>query len=355
MTGNPFIFGRIVRGEHFCNREKEMDNLKERISAKQHVVIISPRRYGKTSLIINALERNKTKYIYIDCSFIGTEKSLINNIANSYAEKADSVAVIEKLLKKFDLVFSINVNPIGVNISEIRSETLKDLITQISKDYVIIFDEFQDIYEKDKQLVSKLRSIVQFLERSVVMLGSKRHLLHHMFLNPRGIFYNFGYALALEKIGATEFEGFISGWFKKSGSSINKAELEKILSISQCHPFFTQYLCHFFFENRVLQKNSKSTVEEVVSDIVAMNLPFYEETYRDLAEGQKKALLLLSRENKEVYSSELLEKFDISSQGLQKALGALMKREIIDKNGSYYIIDVFFKEWLYQMGLNQKV
>jgi predicted transcriptional regulator len=93
-----------------------------------------------------------------------------------------------------------------------------------------------------------------------------------------------------------------------------------------------------------------------VNEIIATNSVFYEETYRALPSGQQKALLLLSYGKKEVYSTELLQKFGVtSSQALQKALNSLIKKEVVDKNGNYYILDVFLQQWLYQTVLNQLV
>jgi AAA+ ATPase superfamily predicted ATPase len=353
MTVNPFVFGKVVKGEHFCNRKDEMAQVKRLIGSKQHLVVISPRRYGKTSLVINALETNNIPYVYLDCSFVEEDKDLVAAIINDYVKKLDNIAMLEKFLKGFDFSFSINFNPVSVTISQIKADSLKNLLTEVGKNYVIVFDEFQDIYTKDKTLVSKIRSTIQFLEKSVIMLGSKRHLLNSIFLKPRGIFYNFGYALHLEKIEKTEFEKFIRYWFKRNKIEIGDAEIDEILRISECHPFFTQYLCHFVFEKRL---NGKSNVEEVVNTILEMNSVFYDETYRALPIGQQKALHLLACGRKKVYSAELLKKFNItSSQALQKAVKALMKKEIVDKNGDYYILDIFFKHWINQMVLNQMV
>jgi hypothetical protein len=354
MAENPFIFGKVVRGKHFCDREKEIKRINELVKSKQHMVIISPRRYGKTSLVINALERSKTPHLYLDCSLIESEKDLVSLILNAYARKLDSIALAEKALKRIDVSVSLSISPVTVKVSGIRRDSLRGSILEAGRNYVLVFDEFQDIYGKSRGTVKKLRSTVQFLEKSAIMLGSRRHLLDSMFLKPRGIFYNFGYALHLGKIGREEFANFITRSFGENGLGITREEVAEALDVTGCHPFFTQYLCHFLFEKK---KASKSAgVKETLADILVSNSVFYEENYRALPSSQRKALLLLSCGKKEVYSAKLIEKFGItSSQALQKALGALMKKEIVDKNGDYYIIDLFFGHWLYQKVLNQKV
>lgn len=352
MTENPFIFGKIVRGRYFCDREKEIAQINDLVRSRQHIVIISPRRYGKTSLVINALDLGKIPYIYLDCSFIEDDRDMIAAIMNDYARKSDNIALLEKFLKRFDFSFSINLNPVSVTITQVKTDSLKSLITEVGKNYVIVFDEFQDIYGKNRNLVNRIRSTVQFLERSVVMLGSRRHVLDSMFLKPRGIFYNFGYALHLGKIEKAVFQRFIAHWFRKNNMEIEDEEIEKAVAISECHPFFTQYLCHFLFEKR---RTEKIGVDDVLEDILEMNSVFYDETYRSLPLGQKKALHLLSYGRKNVYSADFLKKIGItSSQALQKALRSLIKKEIVDKNGEYHILDIFFKRWIYRMVLNQK-
>ncbi len=341
---NPFIFGKVVRGEHFCDRESEIAQVNKIVKSRQHLVIISPRRYGKTSLIINALETSKISYIYIDCTLIEEEKDLVSLIMNEYVKKLDNAAIVEKFLKAFDISFSISINPLSVSIHHVKENSLKSILTKVSKHYVVVFDEFQDIFEKQPLLVNKIRSIVQFLENSVVMLGSKRHLLTSLFLKPRGIFYNFGSALHLQKINQQEFKQFIFRWFRKSGLKLSETEVDEVLNVTECHPFFTQYLCHFLFDKRLISLDS---VELVLNEILNDNAVFYEETYRVLSSSQKKALVLLSQETKSIYSVELLQKFNLkSSQALQKALNSLVKKEIIDKNGAYYFTDLFFKRWL---------
>ncbi len=342
---NPFIFGKVVRGEHFCNREKEISKVKRIVESNQHLVIISPRRYGKTSLAINALERSKIPFLYVDCTLIEDERTLMTSLVNEYANKLDNFALLEKVLKKFDLSVSITANPLNITINQVKLESLKSLMTEINKHYIIVFDEFQDIYEKDKQLINKIRSIVQFLNKSVIMLGSKRHLLNTMFLKPRGIFYNFGLALHLEKIEKTEFKQFIMRLFKKYKVALSGEEAEGVLEISELHPFFTQYFCHFLFENKL----GNTSVQETLKKIIHDNSVFYEEIYRTLPATQRRALHVLCTDKKEIYSAKMLEQFSFkNSQALQKALKALMKKEIVDKNGSYYITDVFFRYWLLQ-------
>ncbi len=148
-----------MRGDHFCDRTKEIGEIKKLVHSKQNIVVISPRRYGKTSLVINALERNGIPFIYVDCSFVEDEKNLANLLLNDYVRKFDNIAMLEKFLKRFDFSFSITLNPVSVNVTQVKINTLKDLLAEVSKNYVLVFDEFQDINEKNPNLVTRVSQI----------------------------------------------------------------------------------------------------------------------------------------------------------------------------------------------------
>ena len=52
---NPFVYGEVVPQASFVNREDELDRLTRDLLAGQKVFLISPRRYGKSSLIRRSL------------------------------------------------------------------------------------------------------------------------------------------------------------------------------------------------------------------------------------------------------------------------------------------------------------
>src|SRR5918994_5598875 len=52
---NPFVYGEVVPVAAFVDREEELDRLTRDLLAGQKVFLISPRRYGKSSLVQQAL------------------------------------------------------------------------------------------------------------------------------------------------------------------------------------------------------------------------------------------------------------------------------------------------------------
>ena len=86
MAENPFIFGKIVKGAHFCNRKKEISELLSLAKSKNSLVIVSPRRYGKSSLIISALDKGGLDFIYIDLAGLSSKEELVERILLAYKE-----------------------------------------------------------------------------------------------------------------------------------------------------------------------------------------------------------------------------------------------------------------------------
>ena len=75
---NPFRFGSVVTGEYFTNRKKEIKEIVSEIKTGQHIVLMSPRRYGKTSLVNEAMKASKTKWVRINMELIADEVDLAN-------------------------------------------------------------------------------------------------------------------------------------------------------------------------------------------------------------------------------------------------------------------------------------
>lgn len=68
---NPFKYGTVVGGSYFINRKKEISQIKNDLISGNNIILYAPRRYGKTSLImeiLKKLKKEKVKTVYIDLS-----------------------------------------------------------------------------------------------------------------------------------------------------------------------------------------------------------------------------------------------------------------------------------------------
>jgi AAA+ ATPase superfamily predicted ATPase len=194
---NPFIYGGRVSGDAFCNRESEIRELLEDIRGRQHVIIYSQRRFGKTSLVWKILEEIQEEGIipvYADLYPISTLGEFIEEYAKAIArtlsmyEKAKML--MRELFSRLHLSMGIDTagNPqwsVGFDRSR-ESETFDEVVSSMEnylkrkgKYGVVVFDEFQQITETNGEKTERrLRSAIQSHEHiSYLFVGSKRHLL----------------------------------------------------------------------------------------------------------------------------------------------------------------------------------
>ncbi len=350
---NPFVIGKVVTGAKFADRKKEMAFLRREVKNGQNVIVISPRRYGKTSLVVNALEGD-VDYVYVDCSLAESEAGLVEQLLNGYAGRQP----LEKLAleaKKFlqDVEISLEIKPVRLKVQRVGQSGLEEAVTYVSRK-TVVFDEFQDVLAISSTLPKKLRSLLQHKKKAFLFLGSKRHMMEGLFASPNSPFYNSGVVLHLEKIPREEFASFIVHWFKQTGVPLQEGDVGSVLSFSEGHPYYTQYACHFLWEKR--RQGNRSPFPSILREIVGTNSDYFERLYSALSPNQKKALAVAATE-KNVFSRHAIEKYGVpSTQHLQKALDALRSKELLDKNGGYSYIDLLFQQWiLYRLVLNQKV
>lgn len=170
MKENPFRYGQIVTGEYFTDRENEIKEISEEIISGQSIILISPRRYGKTSVVINAVNKLKLPWIKIDMQLITDELDLSNNLIR----KVLSLSKFEKIknyLKKLRIQPAVQYDPATEEISVVFNpgeknikiyledalELSQKVATNISKRIIVIFDEFQEVRRISKDLEKKMR------------------------------------------------------------------------------------------------------------------------------------------------------------------------------------------------------
>jgi len=367
---NPFIYGEEVSGEYFCDREEEIRELLRDIENSQNVIIFSPRRYGKTSLIKEVLRRAKGFLtFYIDLYPAITKQKFIEQYASGIsrglkAKKETILQIIKELIPriipkvvvttknewKFEFDFD-RLKPTGPILDDLLEAAHKQANKE-NKKAVVVFDEFQEIanYEDD-EIERKMRSAFQTHHNvSYIFMGSKKHMMDNLFNNPNRPFYKTGKHFLLGKIKRDAFYTFIEHKFKSAKFDYSKETIEHILDITECHPYYTQMLCHFIWEEAENRKLTEETVELAIEKIFYSESSAYITTLDNLTQLQKRVLLSLAKDESatEIFSNEFIKKHNLSSpSSVQKAIKVLLEKEIIEKNnGKYIFIEVFFKRWL---------
>jgi predicted AAA+ superfamily ATPase len=371
---NPFVYGEKVSGENFCNREQEIEELVSEISNGQNIMIYSPRRYGKTSLmsiVLKKVEEKDLVPVYIDLFPVMSNEDFVRISLKSLSLVLSRMS--KNPLKKMKTFFR-RISPslfltvsedgkpsVGINFSKV--ETLPavedifsgfyDFIKEKKKRGVIVFDEFQQLGELEDTRVEKtLRGIIQeHREISYVFMGSKKHLIYDMFNNPERPFYKSSAHYSLKRIEPGQFSDFIRKKFIKTSMSIDEVTAEYIVNTAGAHPHYTQLLAHMVWES--VSRHREIRIEEVdkaVERILEREEAVFTNLWDNLTLQQKKLLLALSlkKDSDKIFSAEFIQQFNLSSTGtVQRGIKSLLNKGIIDKNGEKIgINDVFLKLWL---------
>jgi AAA+ ATPase superfamily predicted ATPase len=367
---NPFHYGGRVSGQDFWDREAEVRELLDDIRSRQHVIIFSQRRFGKTSLVWRVLEeagKEGLVPVYVDLYPVTTLKELIETYAQSIAKALSASEKAIKLMRELftRLYLSMGVDSSGSpqwNVGFDRSrelESFEEVISSLEnylrkkkKFGVVVFDEFQQILETDGDKTQRrLRTAIQTHKHiAYLFVGSKKHLIHDMFSNPNLPFYRSGKLFPLEKIPPAVIMKTVKDRFEKADVQIEDQALEKILEAAECHPYYTQYLCHVLYD---VMENRKITAEDIpnaVELLLKRESTAYMNTWDLLTQRQRQALIVLSETapGESPLRAEALGRFGISQPSVMiRALRSLIDKDLVDKEkASYEIIDIFYKQWI---------
>ena len=266
---NPFVYGEVVPGESFVDRESELDRLIGDLAAGQKVFLISPRRYGKSSLIrqaLNALTRRNTLTVEVTVSSYSSYLSFLEGYARALAavetrwERARGwlTKVISSTRPevrydtdtagpgRFSVSFPLVKNDRDVNRLANEIFTLPGrLAAEQKRSVVVALDEFQAIEGFNGGSVEHALRAAAQQQRQVgyVFAGSEPSLMEKM-IGPKRPFYKAGPVMRLQKIPADIFAGFIEARFGKSGIRAEAGLGAAIVDLAGNLPYDVQRLAH---------------------------------------------------------------------------------------------------------------
>ena len=369
---NPFKFGKIVEKDDFCNRKQELKFLKSRITSGQSIWLYSPRRHGKSSLLLKAfVEIADVKTIYFDLFNILTLSDFVRKFSETVSrELFDWKQDVRKIAQSVGHYFSgfsprISLDENGNPSLSMEKKTIdkKDEIEKILSipeqiaqnnniQVCIAFDEFQEYERIDPFLVNQMRSIFQIQKRvSYVFMGSKQSLMQTIFSDTKSPFYEFGEKMTIDPIDEKDWVGFISKKFEQTNLVITQKTIDEILNISDGHPHYTQYFSSVVWNliNEGEEQNSPKFHQQWLEQIINAQSDIFQNNLDQLTNNQRKVLMALSTSDTiQLYGKATADSFNFPSDStLNEAVKGLMKKDIIiKKNGFYQIVNPIMREWL---------
>jgi AAA+ ATPase superfamily predicted ATPase len=374
VSANPFRYGAVARGEYFTNRESELRALLGDVRGGQDIVIFSPRRFGKTSLVTRAIEHLReegTLVAYLDLLGAPSKAELADDLGQALYEGLQSP--LEQALDRIrDFFSSLTISPritvgddakpqlefIGYEPERDTDKLIEGLLelpARVARDghrVVVVFDEFQEIVSIDQHLPGQIRAAFQQqADIAHVYLGSKRHLMEPMFMERGSALYRSAKPMPLGPIAPDLFIGFLRERFAAGGVQVPTQALEEILSITGGRPYETQELCSFTWTRTQAEGRQvdREMIGRALSDLIDAESARYLAVWDRLSAGQRALLLALSREGGRVYSGGYRSRHKLGSAStVQKALARLEQFELVEPlaDGGYAISDVFLRDWL---------
>lgn len=357
---NPFKYGSIVDDPYFTNRVEELEQIKSILHSDVNLIMMSPRRYGKTSLIMKAIKEINRPVILMDMQVVTSEM----DFAEQLLKKIHKLFLYEKIktfLKSFRIVPTVLINPISdeINITfnsnksgDIALEDVLNIINKLSsksKRLIVVFDEFQAIRKIEKGMENRLRSILQHHTNvNYVFLGSQESLIRDIFENSKSPFYHFGYLFLLSKIPEKDFQTYLQKRLKNIFNRYNEIS-KNILKFSKGQPYYTQQLAFSVWEELIYEEIN-NPVEIAISKIVSHHDVDFERLWNTLNRTDMKILIGLATSENLPLSDMFLQNYNIgSSSTAYSSIMKLTREGLVNKSqNGYEIEDPFFREWIIQ-------
>ena len=373
MMNAPFQYGTLATKENFVDRVEDRAQLKSFLSSHINVMLISPRRWGKSSLVKVAMEelQNEDKDIrvcFIDAFSIGSEAEFYRTFASQVIACASTK--LEKRIqdaKKFltgvvpQVVIKDDVtNFMAFDVKFVPQEQDKMDILRLPETLavaknikiIVCIDEFQQLANLPgyKNMEGKMRSAWQQQQHVTYCLyGSKRHMMMDIFNNANSPFYRFGQMLFLDKIAKSEWTPFIQESFEKTGKHISETFASQVCDTVECHSWYLQQLCYFIW-NATTEEVTEQTFQYGLRQLINTNSPMFLSDTESLAPSQIEMLRAIKDGVQQLSSVEAKNTYALGNPNtISKNKKVLKEKDIIEeRKGKLVFVDPVYRLWFSQ-------
>lgn len=367
---NPFVIGKYISKDYFCDRKNEVKALAHHIENGRNIVIMSERRLGKTALIEHLFANGYAEGFYtfmIDIYTCKNLREMVFLLANEVFRKLSKKrSVFERLfdvLKSIQTTVTYNVvtgePEIGLRLSEIEKPetTLDELLAYMEEadmPCVIAIDEFQKIITfEEGNMEALLRTKIQKLKNTqFVFAGSEKHLLEGIFNDPSRPFYNSVVFMQLLNINKDVYTEFAVKMFRDYEKSVST---ELVTALYDYFKGVTWYLQLSMNEAFTLANQDTELgmecFEQILTNMVDTKRFTFEDRYASLTEIQKSVLLAIAAEYPVVptlTSKDFISKYNLkTASSVQTAIKGLTDKGILNfHNGVRQVSDILLLLWL---------
>lgn len=366
-----FVFGVSVSDYNFIGRKEEIRRLKMNFEEGINTILISPRRWGKTSLVrkvCEVVDRKKVIPVFVDIFKCKTEYELYNALAEAVLKQTASKAelwmdnardFIARLSPKVsfspepnsEFALSLGISPKTHAPEEILS-LAEEIAQKKQKRIVVCIDEFQQIGEMadSVSIQKRLRSVWQHQRlTSYCLFGSKKHTMMNVFQKRNMPLYQFGDFKFLDKIPTETWVEYIVQHFKDRQRTISTEQAAKICQLVDNYSSYVQQLSWLVFS--LIDEGQVVTDEHLkqgVKDLLNSQEQLFMQQIEPLTAYQMNFLrCILSGHHDDFGETAVREEFQLGSvSNITRLKTALVDKDIVEMSGKrYYITDPVFALW----------
>ena len=349
---NPFKFGSIVDGDFFTDRREELLQIERMLNSDNHIILISPRRFGKSSLVQCAISKVNRPSIVLNLQSVVSETDFASRLLKQLF-KLYPWEKVKHYMSHFRIVPTITTTPMtdqmevsfmpSVSDASVVVEDVMQLLDTVSKPekkLIVVLDEFQEVISIRKGFDRQLRSIMQTQKNiNYVILGSQESMMEEIFEKKKSPFYHFGQLMRLRKLPRNEFEQYISSRLKSLLPQNYNEITKEILDYTDCHPYYSQQLASQIWQTAIINPECTDLFSKALHQIEETHNLDFERIWIRLNRTDKKILQSLA-------SDTQLTMTDLHTSTIYSALKKMQKQGLVIYSNRYEIEDPFFKKWI---------
>ncbi len=373
-TINPFIVTGKIELEYFCDRVTESARLVKSVTNGNNLVIISPRRMGKTGLIQFCYDKpeiaDEYYTFFIDILHTSSLREFTYLLGREIYEtllprsrKMASLFIqtIKSISGKFGFdpitgMPTFNVELGDINRPEYTLDEIFQYLARADKPCIVAIDEFQQIAKyPEKNIEAQLRTHIQKLRNcNFIFAGSERHMMQEMFTSAARPFYHSADMLELKAIVPEIYIPFIIGHFEKRNRRIAFADVERVYNLFKGHTYYVQKTFNeAFADTPEGEECTLETLRAAIDNMVASNDTIFREILSNIPEKQKELLYAIAKEGEaeRITSAAFIKRHSLTSaSSVQSAMKKLLEKDIITEiNKVFSVTDKLFAMWMNQL------
>lgn len=367
----PFIYGRLAEKESFIDRVEDRRELKNFLRHGINVILVSPRRWGKSSLVRTSMEElmqeeSKTKVCFMDASKIHTTEEFYNKFASIVIQGVSStleqkLSDLVKFINRFtpsitiasDPMNSVEVN-LKVNPVKESPENILQLPERIAEakgiKIIVCIDEFQQLANlpKWKNLEAMLRAEWQLQHHTTYCLyGSKMHMMKDIFNKANSPFFKFGQLMNLKRIAKEYWIPYIMSNFKKTGKTISESQAECLCERVKYNSWYVQQYC-FFLWSHTDKEVTQKLLDNQLQLVLDTNEDLFLTEMDELTPTQIGMLKAIASGEKHFNAKDVVETYGLGQpQSITRNKKVLVEKDLVEKHlQDFSFVDPVFELWL---------